>query len=314
MTYIFALIPSLCWGSLGLISTKFGGNASQQTLGLTYGGLLFGIISYFTWVLPHGYYLDSKIALIGLISGVLWTVGQAFQFVAIKAMGGVSVAVPLSMTSQLVGNALLAAALLGEWTTAAQWIIGVIAIILIIIGVLLIQAKSSSQESGASKTKKGLLPLLISTLGFVGYFITPKLLQSLMHVPSSVISVDHGIQYMITIIFPQSIGMVICAYLYVVLISHENKNLHAAVTWKNTITGIVWAIGNIVMFISIANIGQTIASTLSQLGFIVGAFGGILILHEKKTSRQLWMITLGSIVALIGAIVISNINLFATFL
>ena len=218
------------------------------------------------------------------------------------------------MTSRLVLNALLAAALLGEWTVTALWIVGIIAIVLIVSGIVLIQTKGEHGESKKNSTKKGLLPLLISTLGFVGYFITPKLLQSWMHVSSSVISADHGIQYMITIILPQSIGMVICAYLYVLLISHEKKDLHTRVTWKNTITGIIWAIGNIVMFISITNIGQAIASTLSQLGFSVGAFGGIFILHEKKTSRQLIMITLGSVVALVGAVVISNINLFASFL
>ena len=51
MEFIIALIPALCWGSLGILSTKFGGNSSQQTLGLTLGGLIFGLVSYFS-----GYY------------------------------------------------------------------------------------------------------------------------------------------------------------------------------------------------------------------------------------------------------------------
>ena len=33
-----ALIPALAWGSIGLISGKLGGNANQQTLGMTWGG------------------------------------------------------------------------------------------------------------------------------------------------------------------------------------------------------------------------------------------------------------------------------------
>ena len=32
-----ALIPPLAWGSIGLISGKLGGNANQQTLGMTWG-------------------------------------------------------------------------------------------------------------------------------------------------------------------------------------------------------------------------------------------------------------------------------------
>ncbi len=35
-----ALIPALAWGSIGLISGKLGGNANQQTLGMTWGAFL----------------------------------------------------------------------------------------------------------------------------------------------------------------------------------------------------------------------------------------------------------------------------------
>lgn len=316
MAFIIALIPSLCWGSLGILSTKFGGNTSQQTLGLTYGGLLFGLICYFGWVLPHHYYMDMKIVLIGLISGVLWTIGQAFQFLAIKSMHGVSVAVPLSMTSQLVGNALLGAALLGEWRNGQQWLVGIVAIVLIVFGVILIQKRDRNTANNAVVNKKGLLQITISTLGFMGYFITPKLLQIWMHIPADVINAGSGINYMVAIIFPQSVGMVIGAYLYIFLISHETKSLYTVATWKNVIVGVVWAIGNVAMFVSVANprLGQAVATTLSQLGFIVGAYGGIAFLHEHKTAYQLKMITLGSIISVIGAVVISNIDLFASYL
>lgn len=317
MAFIIAIIPSLCWGALGILSTIFGGNTSQQTLGLTYGGLLFGLLTYFGWVLPQHYFMDSKLVWIGLISGILWTIGQAFQFLAIKSMHGVSIAVPLSMTSQLVGNALLGAALLGEWTTVQQWLVGIVAIALIVAGALMIQKRDGQDQSTLSTVnRRGLFQILVSTLAFMGYFITPKLMQQWLHVSNSVISVGHGVDYMVAIIFPQSIGMVIGAYLYVLLISHESKQLHAQATWKNAIVGVVWAIGNVAMFISIANprLGQAVATTLSQLGFIVGAFGGIIFLHEHKTSLQLRMITGGSIIALIGAVVISNINWFASLL
>lgn len=318
MEFIIALIPALCWGSLGILSTKFGGNSSQQTLGLTLGGLIFGLVSYFFWVLPNGYYLDATIIIIGLISGVLWTVGQAYQFVAIKKMCGVSIAVPLSMTSQLVGNALLGAAVLGEWSTGAQWLIGIIAIVLILIGALLIQAPSKSSDANTDTTgrNKGLIYIAISTLGFMGYFIAPKLLQIWLNVPANVINAGGGINYMIAIIFPQSIGMVIGSFLYIYLISHETADIFGKVTFKNMITGLVWAVGNIALFISIANpvLGQAVASTLSQLGFIVGALGGIFILHEAKTKKQLNFVALGIVIAVLGAVIISNINMFTNLI
>lgn len=313
MAILIALIPSLCWGSIGLFSTKFGGNSSQQTLGLTFGGLLFGILTYLFWVLPHGYLMDSKIIIIGLISGILWTVGQGFQFVAIKSMG-VSRAVPLSMTSQIVGNALLGAAILGEWQDIQTWTVGIIGIILIVIGAIWIQTKDKSEKESEKKGSiSGYVPLTFSTLGFMGYFIAPKLLQRWLHVSNAVISADHGVQYMISIIFPQSVGMVIGGFLFVYLITHETKDMFNISTWKNGITGFIWAIGNVALFVSIANpnLGQAVSSTLSSLGFIVGAFGGIFILHETKTSHQMKLITAGTVIAVLGAVVMSNLSYFA---
>lgn len=317
IAFIIAIIPSLCWGSLGILSTIFGGNASQQTVGLTYGGLLFGLLTYFGWVVPHHYFMDSKLIWIGLISGILWALGQAFQFLAIKTMHGVSIALPLSMTSQLIGNALLGAALLGEWTSIQQWVVGIIAIGLIVSGVLMIQKRDNKNKATPSGVNcHGLFQVLVSTLAYMGYFITPRLMQRWLHISNNIVTAGHGINYMVAIVLPQSIGMVIGAYLYVFLISHETKYLHARPTWQNVIVGVVWALGNVTMFISIANprLGQATATTLGQLGFIVGAFGGIFILHEHKTRWQLKMIVGGSIIALIGAVIISNISWLAALI
>ena len=43
MAILIALIPALAWGSIGLVSGKLGGNAYQQTFGMTIGALVFGI-------------------------------------------------------------------------------------------------------------------------------------------------------------------------------------------------------------------------------------------------------------------------------
>lgn len=36
MVILLALIPAICWGSIGLVSGKLGGNSYQQTLGMTW--------------------------------------------------------------------------------------------------------------------------------------------------------------------------------------------------------------------------------------------------------------------------------------
>lgn len=39
----YALIPMFTWGSIGFVSNKIGGKPSQQTLGMTFGALLFSL-------------------------------------------------------------------------------------------------------------------------------------------------------------------------------------------------------------------------------------------------------------------------------
>ena len=77
-----ALVPMLAWGSIGLVSGKMGGDAHQQTLGMTFGALIFAIVTT-------------------IFSGLCWCLGQNNQFKAMKAIG-VSKAVPISTGAQLV--------------------------------------------------------------------------------------------------------------------------------------------------------------------------------------------------------------------
>ena len=46
MAILIALIPALAWGSIGLVSGKLGGNAYQQTLGMTIGALVLESVPF----------------------------------------------------------------------------------------------------------------------------------------------------------------------------------------------------------------------------------------------------------------------------
>ncbi|KAF0333224.1 GRP family sugar transporter, partial [Pediococcus acidilactici] len=43
---LFALVPIFAWGSIGLVANKFGGDANQQTLGMTLGAFVFALIVF----------------------------------------------------------------------------------------------------------------------------------------------------------------------------------------------------------------------------------------------------------------------------
>ncbi|KRN30822.1 GRP family sugar transporter [Weissella halotolerans] len=318
MSILIALIPALAWGSVGIVTTKMGGTAAQGTLGMTFGALVFGLVSLFGYVLPNfgaEFAFNPRIWLVGFVSGLFWAVGTAGQFVAFKKLG-VSVGNPLSTAGQIVANALMAAAVLGEWTTAKMWFFGLISIVLVAGGAVLTALPDPKQkkESQAEKTAyaSGFTALIISTIGYMMYFVFPNLLSKLGFISEAVRSEPNGsgLAYMTSIVGPQSLGQVIGAFVVVIFFMKEGHQMFEAGTWRNMTTGLVWALGNIFMFISAANpqVGQATATTLSQLGVLVGTFGGIYILGEKKTKRQMVYIVIGAFLVVLGAIMISNLG------
>ncbi|KGH72879.1 GRP family sugar transporter [Oenococcus oeni] len=313
MGILIALIPAITWGSTGLVNTKMGGSAAQQTLGMTFGALIFGLAVMLFYVIPNHISLDYRIWIVGLFSGIFWAVGTAGQFVAYKDMG-VSSAFPLSTAGQIVSNAIMAAAVLGEWTTIQMWVFGAIAITLVTTGALLTSARSKAFKSTSTQRpaaySHGLIALLLSTIGYMLYFVFPNLMFKVGFINKAVHEANNGASYMTAIIGPQAIGQVIGAFIIVIFVFRESERMFQKATWRNILTGLNWGVGNLFMFISTANpaIGQATATTLSQMGVIVGTFGGIYLLHEKKTRDQMVKIVIGSVLVVIGGVLISNLS------
>ncbi|HBL3277160.1 TPA: glucose transporter GlcU, partial [Enterococcus faecium] len=121
MEILIALVPMLAWGSIGLVSGKIGGDANQQTLGMTIGAFLFSLVVFFV-VSPV---ITPWIFLIGFLSGLAWSVGQNGQFHGMKYMG-VSVGLPLSTGFQLILNTIAGAVFFHEWTQTKDYVYGII--------------------------------------------------------------------------------------------------------------------------------------------------------------------------------------------
>ncbi|AZZ61006.1 glucose transporter [Oenococcus sp. UCMA 16435] len=313
MAILMALIPPLTWGSVGLICTKMGGSAGQQVLGESLGALILGTFIYLTFVIPRGVIITDRIWIVGILSGLFWAVGTSEQFIAFKKMG-VSSALPISTAGQIISNALMAAAVLGEWITVKMWLFGSISIALITIGAILTAARSTLDKHQATKRpatyNQGMIVLIISTVGFMLYFVFPNLLVKVGYISNHIHNANNGINYMTAIVTPQAVGQVIGSILIIIFLFHERTIMFQKYTWKNLTTGIDWGIGNLFMFISAANplIGQAMATTLSQTGVIIGTFGGIYLLHEYKTKDQMVRIVIGSGLVILGSVLISNLK------
>ncbi|WP_433747881.1 GRP family sugar transporter [Falsibacillus pallidus] len=278
MDILLALIPSLCWGSIVLFNVKLGGGPYSQTLGTTFGALIFSIV-IFLFVHPV---MSPFIFLIGAISGVFWAVGQSNQLKSIALMG-VSKTMPISTGMQLVATALFGVIVFHEWSTKMTIILGSAAIVSIIIGTILTSLKGEDDDSNPGQLKKGILILLVSTAGYLVYVVVIRFFD-----------IDSW-----SALLPQAVGMVVGGIL--LTFRHKPFNKYAI---RNIIPGLIWATGNLFLFISQPKVGVATSFTLSQMGIIIATFGGIIILGEKKTKKQLIGIIIGSIFIVLGAVLL----------
>ncbi|CAM4165959.1 Glucose uptake protein GlcU [Bacillus luti] len=271
MDILLAILPALFWGSIVLFNVKLGGGPYSQVLGTTFGALLFSIGIYI-FVKPV---LTPMVIGVGIVSGLFWALGQANQLKSIDLIG-VSKTMPISTGMQLVSATLFGVIVFHEWSTTMSVILGVLALICIIIGIVLTSLPNSEekQQAQAGNLKRGILILLVSTFGYLVYVVVIRLFN-----------IDGW-----SALLPQAIGMVLGGIL--LTFKHQPFNKYAI---RNIIPGLIWAAGNMFLFISQSRVGVATSFSLSQMGIVISTLGGIFILGEKKTKRQFNAIIIGII-------------------
>ena len=291
MDILLALVPALMWGMMPLIATHFGGTQHRQTLGVTLGALVLAIVIF----LVKQPVMTSYIFWIGIASGICWAIGQINQFAAIHRLG-VSKAMPLSTSMQLIFSALLGVLVLGECGSSYARIIGGIALLLIVLGAVATSYKDKTKataDDSSSDMVAGIIRLLISTAGYVAYVLIPSLIAQIYKLPA----IDVW-----ALLLPQAIGMVGGAL--IMSLAHKPLSRDTAL---NVIPGLVWAVGNVTMMLAVSRIGVAIGFSLSQANLAIATLGGIFILKESKTSRELMLSLIGVALVIVGAIMIGTI-------
>lgn len=276
MDILLAILPAIFWGSIVLFNVKLGGGPYTQTLGTTIGALIFSTIIYIVVHPP----LTPLIFIIGIVSGLFWALGQSNQLKSIDYIG-VSKTMPISTGMQLVSTALFGVIVFREWSTTKTIILGVLALIFIVIGIVLTTLESEKNEEKSGQFKKGIITLIISTIGYLVYVVVARLFNVSGWAA----------------LFPQAIGMVIGGL--ILTYKHKPFNKYAI---RNIIPGLIWAAGNMFLFISQPKVGVATSFSLSQMGIVISTLGGIFIIGEKKTKRQLISISIGIILIVLGGV------------
>lgn len=269
--WLIACIPIISFGLIPVIGTLIGGKPTEQSMGIALGGFVFSLII----LLIRRPEMSLHIFIIGFLSGAFWSIGSVGQFMGINALG-VARATPMLNGGQIIGTSILGV-MLGDWASASAKTYGFIALFLIIVGIFFTSYKQLDDGSKVhTQWTRGIIINLIAVLGFTAYVGILKYYR-----------IDGW-----SSIFPQSIGQIVAIYIIGLLLFKSQS--FTKFSFRNSVIGIIWGVGNIALLLSQVSLGLSIAYPVSQAAVIVSVFGGVLINKERKTRKE-WISALTGI-------------------
>lgn len=287
---LLGLVPALGWGFQGVVMQKVGGTTANKQMGMVLTTFVFGVVV----LIVHPINWSAALIAAAAINGIPWAIAQILQIRSFDYLG-VSRAMPLSTGMQLVFNTLVGAFFFHEWTQTKQVVFGVIALVLIIVGVTFTayQEKKDGAKEGSSNLVLGIIITLISSLLYVAYAAAGKFF-----------SVDA-----LDLLFPQAVFMLIATIIIGFCISGKQSmdpelGVFGKKSWMNMSTGVLFAIANLTMLFSNQINGLAVGWTLSQMNVIFATLGGLFILKEKKTKKEMTFVIVGMVLVAIGGVLI----------
>lgn len=268
--------------------------------------------------------------MIAFVSGLIIAFSINLQIAAFHTLG-ISRVIPLTAGGQLIGVSVLGILLFGEWIGSIALPVGIVGLILVVTGVIgttwtekkpqsmreleeidstfvpltaeVILDRSGGHQTAttvASKVEeppkldwtKGLIQTGASTIGLVMFLITFRWFD---------IDPIQGF-------FPQAVGFLVGALIFTspLLTRSQPKGIKrwSLPTLKALLPGIMWGLGMVIMQFSQIKVGVAVGFSLSQLGVIISTFGGILLLGEKRTRKEMHIVIIGVVLLIAGAILL----------
>lgn len=281
MNIIIALLPALGWGILPLVVGSIGGSPANQILGTGIGALIMGFVSMAIMGAPHMPWTD---ALVATASGIGFMIGQIGQYTSIARIG-VSRTMPISTGLQLVGTILLSMILFNEWQGIEGLIGGIFSVICLVGGAYATTITDHASEKTVHSIYMTGVMLLLTSIGYWFFMITPKLIS------------DAGPG----IFFFQVLGICIGAVIYN-LIVHRSSFTHIK-SYQSIGIGLLFGVSAICYMYSAKLNGVATGFVLSQLNVVVSTIGGIVLLREKRSKRELFWTGLGLIGIVAGGVI-----------
>lgn len=304
---LIGLVPALGWGFQGIVMQKIGGTTANKQMGMVLTALVMSIGIAFAVPIAWTPTLIAAAA----INGIPWAIAQILQIKSFDYLG-VSRAMPLTAGMQLVLAALVGKLCFGEWPAGWQMGLGFGGIAIIIVGTVFCAytEKTADNEDGAAGSGKasdltrGIIITAISSALYVAYASAARFF-----------SVDS-----FQILLPQALFMVTATIIIsLFLCKRDSKDgvfgreegVFGIKSWQNMATGVLWSIANIAVLFSNQVNGVAVGWTLANMNLIFATLGGLFILHEKKTPKELKAVIFGMALIAIGGVLIGITKLGA---
>ena len=291
---LIGLIPALGWGFQGIIMQKIGGTSANKQMGMVLTALVMAIgIAIFNPIQWSGNLIAAA-----AINGIPWAIAQILQNKSFEYLG-VSRTMPLTSGEQLVFTALVGTICFGEWTSGLQLGLGFGGIAIIIVGTIFTAytEKADDAKRSGGDYVKGLVITTISSALYVAYATVARFFE-----------VDS-----FQILLPQALFMLAATIVISIFVSKNEvpggpldreQGVFGIKSWQNMLTGVLWSIANIAVLFSNQVNGVAVGWSLANMNLIFATLGGLFILHEKKTPKELKSVIIGMVLVAVGGILI----------
>ncbi|WP_278563540.1 GRP family sugar transporter [Collinsella tanakaei] len=291
---LIGLIPAIGWGFQGIVMQKIGGTTANKQMGMVLTALVMSVIVAFLYPISWSPALIAAAA----INGIPWAIAQIMQIKSFEYLG-VSRTMPITAGEQLILTGIVGTVCFHEWTTTAQLALGFGGIAIIIVGTIFTAytEKDGNSASTSGNFAKGLIITTISSALYVAYATAARFF-----------SVDS-----FQILFPQALFMLVSTVVIGIVLNKQEptdsllfgqEGVFGAKSWQNMATGILWSAANIAVLFSNQVNGVAVGWTLANMNLIFATLGGLFILHEKKTPKELKSIIVGMVLIALGGVLI----------
>ena len=295
---LIGLIPALGWGFQGIVMQKIGGTTANKQMGMVLTAL---VMSIFVALVDPIVWSPALIAA-AAVNGIPWAIAQILQIKSFDYLG-VSRAMPLTAGMKLILTSIIGAFYFGEWPQAWQMGVGFAGIALIIVGTVLTTYTEAGQETTSKEDiRKGVIITAISSVLYVAYATAARFFN-----------VDS-----FQILLPQALFMLAATVVIAIFVSKRDsvdgvfgrtEGVFGLKSWQNMLTGVLWSVANIAVLFSNQVNGVAVGWTLANMNLIFATLGGLFILHEKKTPKELRFVIAGMVLIAAGGIAIGATKL-----